>query len=307
MPIDIPVTVTDVESKVFVTRKWTFPNASLTGQRLPQLTLFGTSRAAGATAFYVPELDFLFDAGHKVHSSHPSHIFITHTHSDHCLDLTHHVSKYRPPNVYIPAESHDFVVDYVKAAQALTEYNRNGPKNAHTHGVSPGDTVTINNNYELYVTEMDHSVPCVGYVVYSKRKKLKKSLQHLSGKEIGALKRDDPLVEVMEPYTMPLFAFIGDTTIKPFEQYKDLFANVPVVITECTFLHDSHEENADKTKHTSWTALSPFIREMKTTLFVLIHFSYRYNDREIREFFELEKQRWKDEFGEELKNIVVWA
>src|SRR5436853_3760548 len=114
--IDIPVTVTDVGSKNFVTRKWTFPKASLSGQRLPQLTFFGTSRAAGATAFYVPELDFLFDAGHKVHSSPPSHIFLTHTHSDHCLDLTHHVSKHRPPNVYIPIESHDFVADYVKAA-----------------------------------------------------------------------------------------------------------------------------------------------------------------------------------------------
>ena len=58
---------------------------------------------------------------------------------------------------------------------------------------------------------------------------------------------------------------------------------------------------AESNKHIHWDQLYPFVQSHSDRLFVLIHFSMRYEDDEIIEFFEKEKK----EKG--IENIKVWA
>ncbi|CAG8523176.1 6586_t:CDS:1 [Ambispora gerdemannii] len=317
---------------------WKFPSRTLLQTPFsPTLTLIGMSRAADETAFYIPELGFMFDCGLKVHTAVPTHIFITHTHSDHCLMLTQHVSKHHPPNIYLPNECVELVERYLNASQELTDYGEeyNARIRFYCAGVEKGDVLTIGGDqkekthvggYEIHVINMDHSVPCVGYMIYSKRKRLKPEYKDLTGQEIAALKKSDKSLNVMQDFLFPLFTFCGDTTAKIFKlpnpnnidiensnvlndtdrSQNHQWNNMPFVITECTFLKDEHIENAERTKHTRWQELQNVVKLYPATVFILIHFSKRYSDDYIQRFFEQEKVEWKERGDGNLENIVVW-
>eukprot|EP01104_Vermistella_antarctica_P010943 TRINITY_DN2977_c0_g1_i2.p3 TRINITY_DN2977_c0_g1~~TRINITY_DN2977_c0_g1_i2.p3 ORF type:complete len:125 (-),score=29.47 TRINITY_DN2977_c0_g1_i2:102-476(-) len=81
-----------------------------------------------------------------------------------------------------------------------------------------------------------------------------------------------------------MFVFCGDTTHRVFEQNSDLF-NYPVIVTECSFLEDDLESNAERTKHTLWKHLKPVIVAHPEVTFVLIHFSLRHSNKDILDFF----------------------
>ncbi|CAG8483933.1 8428_t:CDS:1 [Ambispora leptoticha] len=313
---------------------WKFPSHTLLQTPFsPTLTLIGASKAANETAFYIPELGFMFDCGMKVHSTLPTHIFLTHIHSDHSLALTHHMSRENPPNIYLPNECAELAEAYLNATREMTGYGRENAR-IHCAGVEKSDVLTIeekekkekkekssvNSRYEIHVIEMDHSVPCVGYMIYSKRKRLKPEYKNLTGQEIAALKKSDKSLNVMQDFLFPLFTFCGDTTAKIFKhpnpnsnilndssknnnhQWNDM----PFVITECTFLKDEHIENAERTKHTCWQELQDVVKLYSATVFILIHFSKRYSDDYIQRFFEQEKIEWKERGDGNLENIVVW-
>ena len=74
---------------------------------------------------------------------------------------------------------------------------------------------------------------------------------------------------------------------------------IPVVITECSFLYPMHEAQGQKTMHTTWADLEPVVRRHLETTFVLIHFSLRYSDGDVRAFF-------RDMEGGCPGNVVVW-
>ena len=267
-----------------------------------KLTLIGHSRAADATAFYIPELSIYLDAGAKVHTSRPTHVFITHGHSDHSYSMTGLVSRAKPPTVYIPADTAPLLEGYLFASQQLSnaapmtveEYDTN-----HIiKGVQAGETFSLGGKagYEVDVITCDHSCPCVGYLFYKTTTPLKAEYRGLPGKELKRLK--DTGTEITESVRQPLFAFLGDTTAATMAESPEWLVNMPVVVTECTFLEEKHRANAEKTKHTLWTDLEPVVRRHPNTTFILTHFSHQYNDTEVVDFFgKLESPP---------VNIVVW-
>jgi ribonuclease Z len=65
-----------------------------------------------------------------------------------------------------------------------------------------------------------------------------------------------------------------------------------------SFLYEEHRTQAERTMHTIWGDLEPVVRKWPGTIFVLMHFSMRYSDEEVRAFF-----REREVPG----NVVVWV
>lgn len=307
--------------------EWRFPRP------YHNYVLTGRSKAAWHTAFIIPHLNLLLDAGLCVNKLRPKHVFITHGHSDHTLLAPAFGKREDPPDVFCPAE---MVSVFDAFCHARTMLNLGGlitkdslanaelsdsedsapnpnPSSDHhpapssilrthlTHPVSPGDVVPLRrtDNITALAFACDHTVPCLGYVFQKTTKKLKPEYASLSGQEIKRLKQEEK-VEVTAPVTTPIFAFLGDTTAKTLADEPEwLKQGIPVVITECSFLYEEHRAQATKTKHTLWSDLEKVIRKWPKTTFVITHFSMRYSDGEVAKFFR--------EMRDPPNNIVVWA
>lgn len=149
-----------------------------------------------------------------------SHYFATHTHTDHARFLIHLKSRSKPPKIYLPASSVDSATRFIQAAQQLTsnitqaEYDDIPSDKDHEFvGVTGGEQFIVSHNRGIFcdVVPMDHGVPCVGYCFSQKKNSLKEEHRGLPGREIGALRKQG--VQVTDEETLPMFAFLGDTTV----------------------------------------------------------------------------------------------
>ncbi|TPX18477.1 uncharacterized protein E0L32_011590 [Thyridium curvatum] len=304
-----------------------------------QYVLTGRSRAAWHTSFVVPQLNLLLDAGLVVNSLRPKHVFITHGHNDHCLLSPAFVKREDPPDVVCPAEMAGVFDAYIAANSALNlggavdlgsrapspededededgedgedtpgsggsaPSSVAGPGYLHTHvthGVRHGDVVPLRRtkNISAQVFACDHSVPSVGYVFRATTHRLRPEHASKTGPELRALRQAGE--EITAPATTPFMAFLGDGTAATLAAEPEwLRGGIPVVITECSFLHEEHRAQAARTKHTLWADLEPVVRKFPRTTFVLTHFSLRYSDRVVANFFR--------DMADPPANIVIWA
>jgi len=169
-----------------------------------------------------------------------------------------------------------------------------------THGLQHGDKVPLRRlkGVSAHAFACDHTVPCLGYVFTTSSQRLRPEFVGLEGSALATLRKEG--VELTVPHETPLFAFLGDTTAETLKQGpKWLREGIPVVITECSFLYEDHRAQAEKTKHTLWSDLEAVVRRWPKTTFVLMHFSLRYSDKEVRMFFK--------EMEDPPENIVVWV
>lgn len=307
--------------------EWRFPKP------YHQYVLTGRSRAAWHTSFVIPQLNLLLDAGLCVNRLRPKHVFLTHGHNDHVLLSPAFVNREDPPDIYCPAGMKRAFNDFILADTMLNLGGLIGVEDAeekemevngqacggsdvddklrspsekaflnthHTHGVRHGDVVTLRRLKGVTATvfDCDHTVPCVGYVFNNTTHRLKPEYTSISGPELKVLRQSG--ANLTAPHTIPIFAFLGDTTVATLVAEPEwLKQGIPVVITECSFLYDEHQAQADKTKHTAWRDLEKVVRRWPQTTFVLMHFSMRYSDREVVAFFK--------DLPDCPENMVVWA
>ena len=263
--------------------------------------VIGRSRAADATCLAIPALCWTLDCGAIVQNWRPERVFITHTHSDHSNRVTHVVSRHKPPTIYLPEFAAPLLEGYINAHQAMTD-NRalselleamaNGPPdwkiNRIVQAVTVGETISLKKggkNWEIEVIACEHSVPCVGYAFRERKKELKEEYKGKPGRELGELRKSG--VEINHEVLVNRFVFMGDTDATVFQKNAQLL-EFPVIITECSFYSEEHKATAIKTKHTHWDNLKPYVLAHPNTTFVLIHFSMRYSNKEISEFFASE-------------------
>jgi len=264
--------------------------------RIPgtEFTVNGYSRAGDKTFFHIPELRCALDAG-MAEGRRVDTVLLTHTHHDHAKDLDFLA---RPDtDVYLPADALPYAENYVVASAVLNHGAGYDPRyTAHRlHGVRDGDEFRFGRRgHHVRVVGCDHKVPCVGYAVSEVGKALLPEYQELRdtliadgrASEFGAtmarLRAEG--AEVDGEVRRPLFAFLGDTAVSVFERNPWLL-DFPVVITECSFLHDSELDRAARDGHTVWSRLKPFVEAHPETLFILTHFSLRHSDREVADFF----------------------
>lgn len=263
-------------------------------------TLIGFSIAALRTNFYIKELGVMLDAGISANIS-PDHILITHGHSDHTANLPYHLYSNKPDSriqVYVPSSRKQGFEDIIGASYSLTtdrEFDQKQCAGCDLIGVTPGTRLPIslkNRPHLLEIIACDHSVPCVGYGLSEKRKKLKSEYTGLTSKEIGALRKEGK--EVTVETDMPFFLFLGDTSSRILQD--PLLEQYPVIMIECTFLLPEEQKQADETKHMHWSELKPYVTAHPHITFILYHFSQRYTSKQISEHFE----------AQNIKNIIPW-
>lgn len=147
----------------------------------------------------------------------------------------------------------------------------------------PGETYKWGkqDKYNVKVFSCIHKVPTVGYAFSEQRYKLKEEYKDKTGKELGALRKNG--VELSENYEHKMFVYMGDTDAAVFAENSWLL-EYPTIITECTFFMDE-QERAKRDGHTHWDDLQPFVVGNPQINFILIHFSLRYKEEDVYEFF----------------------
>lgn len=208
-----------------------------------------------------------------------------------------------PPTIFLPKVATDSCGQYLDHHINFRLHGQEVDMLLPTYtlqGVEAGEKIKLtgkqNADKVVEVFHCYHSVSCVGYGFLQMKKKMKPEYVGMEGKQLGQLRRQG--VEIDYLYENPMFVFMGDTTAQFYvdqaeleKEGKENVFRYPLIITECTFLGTDADdaERANKTKHTLWPELKPFIESHPNITFVLIHFSHRYSEKTIREFFAKEK------------------
>lgn len=270
------------------------------------LTLTGYSRSNDKTFFHLPELRCSLDAG-LAEGRQPETVLLTHAHADHAADLAYLAARPAGVDIHLPAASLPAARAFIEASFALNNAMPFDPALAggmRLHGMVDGDEFAVGRRgtHTVRVVACHHKIPCVGYCFSSHGRSLLPELAALrptmAPAEFGKLlagrrKAGEP---VDHEVRTPLFAFLGDTHPRVFDENPWLF-DYPVIVTECTFLDDDQAERAEQVGHTVWSRLRPVVTAHPETRFVLTHFSLRHSDADVIAFFDKEN----------LPNVTVWA
>ena len=202
-------------------------------------TIEGFSRAAIQTFWHIPEFRLGFDLGaHPWEFMGTPNWFISHTHLDHLAMLPNYVARRRmmqivPPVIYLPEK---FVDPTARMLQAWTRLDY-GKFPCDLIGMKSGDTVEISRELVVEACETTHRVDSLGYVVYSRRKKLKQEFLDLPGEEIRRLKEEG--ADITYEIKVPKIAYLGDSTSQGLDD-NPIFYETETLIMEMTFVEDRH-------------------------------------------------------------------
>jgi ribonuclease Z len=262
-------------------------------------TLKGYSRAAFRTGFYIPDIGLMLDAGPQLRNK-PDHIFITHTHGDHIASLPFTMIGDEKGDhifhIYAPKQSEEWLRQYITAlfnVNSMRFMRSETERWYEFHPMTSGTEfpLTIRKNpYLIEVFKCNHSIPTVSYGIKVIKHKLKEEYLGLPGKEIAILRKEGK--KITNEVINPVLAYVCDTTIKVFALNPTIL-NYKTVIIECTFLKDEDSNGSD---HIAWNELKPFVVGNPHVNFILIHFSMKYKESEIRDFF----------LSEEVTNVRPW-
>jgi len=281
--------------------------------RKAELPLQGHSVSSRESGFYIEKWKILLDAGINCQFE-PEHIFITHTHSDHAQQLAAILTgNYKQPTVYAPKGTIDFLKNLIVVKQQMTKCNPKINWDDVSYrckfveceaGQDPID-IKVGKNKTLSVEFLatEHRIPSIGFAFSEYRNRLKPEFRGLPGKDL-ALKNQQGFV-LTEPYLAPIFMYLGDSTPRWMALNQPILdRRFPFIICECTFVTNLEnnaksktnpqitraKEAADQHTHTCWQDLGPLIKthneqsDLKT-LFILVHWSKRYRQKEIEQFF----------------------
>jgi len=247
-----------------------------------KLNIVGYSRSGVRTGIYLEEFDIMMDAG-VYFDRKPKVILVTHGHLDHVCNLySSLLDNINKPTVFCPPSSVGFLKHSINS-QHTVSLNRISKFNKYKMiGLSEDHDLQLSRKFKITPYTMDHRVPTIGFGISMVDKKLNPEYQGMDQSQLVALKRSGKEINVVNVKRMILFC--GDTSAMaipnlPFNEY-------PYVIIECTFLDPEHYPEAMERKHLHYCDLESSFNDNLETTFILIHFSRRYSDSYIKDFFE---------------------
>ena len=221
-----------------------FPEPVTTGSppelelRLGAVTLRGTSVAARATAFAVPEAGAVLDIGRLTPAlAGQPVVLVSHTHMDHLAGLLAYLNVRarfhpdEPPAVVLPAGQAESMRRALEAMPGLESVRRRFPLDEIVLGAEPGDVVALPGGVAV-AFELGHSVPTLGW-------------------RLGA-----------DRESRPTLVYALDGEVQPFGDDPALLDG-EVALVECTFVERNRRIAARLSRHAhlrDWIELAPRLR-----------------------------------------------
>ena len=245
-------------------------------------TIEGRSRAGHETWFRVRELGVALDIGRCPDPviSMPD-VFITHAHLDHAVGIPFYAGQRRlqrleAGNVYVPAEAADDFRQLMRIHEKLEDVDYE----IEIVGMAEGETRRLGRTHLVRAHRATHRVEARAYEFLEIRHHLKPQYAGTDGAELARLRASG--VEVTEEFQVPMLFYTGDTDRGILEQNQAIF-KAEVLMIECSFIADGHQERAAKYRHIHFDDIADHAEKFENHLIVLTHFSRRYSRGEINE------------------------
>jgi ribonuclease Z len=249
--------------------------------KIDDLDVIGYSMAGEETVVAMPQLDVCFDVGRAPHQIISiNHVLLTHGHMDHAAGIAYYLSQRNfcglPAGTILAPEN--LLEPMREIIQAWGRLDGNKIP-ANLVGVKAGDEYPIKPNLFVRVFPTKHTRGSVGYTVIEKRKKINPEYAKLTGPQIVELKKQG--VQIDYPIELPIVTYFGDTQYVDFSKLKYI-AESKILIAECTFFVDEHEERADAGRHIHINEFVKLIEDMRNEHIIVTHTTQRTPMQEIR-------------------------
>ena len=241
----------------------------------------GVSIAGEATTIQIPELDVCFDMGAPLRSALAAkYVAVSHGHMDHIGGLAYYASQRRfqgmGTGTIVCLESLARPLD-----KMLRAYNDvEGQKTPYELvPLKPEEPFEIKNNIFIRLFELEHTVPCAGYVIYERRSKLKPEFREMTQEQLHVLR--DGGTELTYWLEVPQVTYLGDT-LPGGPLLREDVRTSPLVIAECTFVEPDHKDRSRIGKHLHIDDIAEWLPVLECETLVLMHLSRRSNMADAR-------------------------
>ena len=230
------------------------------------------------------------------HPSRLNHIFISHTHGDHCLGLIGLLStlslshRTADINIYAPEEFESMLFSQIEYFIPHVSFK------VVFHALDSDEGKTIMDDGNIYVNAfpLEHRVPCYGFLFCEKEKgnKINKNsierynipIEAMAGIKAGKdFVCSDGKVIPNSELTIPAlpprkYAYCSDT--KPALRLTETLQGVNLLYHDSTYI-DADSELATDTGHSTACQAASFAKQCGAKKLILGHFSSRYKDESI--------------------------
>ena len=231
----------------------------------------------------IPELSLNFDIGRCVSQSlRQDNLAVSHGHIDHMAGLAYYVCTRQfygmpAPRIFLP----DFLLDPVDDLLRLWERIQGFEIAATLLPMTPGTPLALRRDLFIEALPVQHRLPAYGYVVSTKRTKLKPEFVGLPQQEIVRLKADGQ-TELFYEQVHPLVGYSGDTLIDAIDQHP-VFYRCKYLILEATFLDERRNGwfRARRGGHVHLDEIVARAARFENQALILIHASQAYRPHEV--------------------------
>lgn len=243
----------------------------------------GISEGGIRTSIALPSRNILFDIGNlPIDFIHIENVFVTHGHLDHSNGIPYFISqrslKNLPkPKIYITEEMYSPLNQILELYQKIEEFT-------YSYDLIPvvkNQLTSLDKNLFYKAIPTHHRIPSVGYTIFEKVFKLKPEFSNLPKEKIISMKSEGQVFT--EEKIHPIISFSGDTKIEYVLENEDVQKS-KILFLECTYLDSKRDvERARQWGHLHLDEIVANHKEFRNEKLVLIHFSKRYQPKEIKE------------------------
>ncbi len=234
------------------------------------------------TCIQLPGFKLAFDIGRCPRTAvfKPTVLF-THAHMDHMGGVAFHAATrgmmgMEPPTYLVPREN-------ARALEGLFAAYRRLDRSRLAHSVvpiGPGEEHRLPCGLIARPFRSPHRVPCQGYGLWTRRRKLRPAYRGLPGEELRRLRVEEG-VAITEEVEGCEVAFTGDTTVEVVER-EEAVRTARLLILETTFVDDRVSVRQCRSKgHVHLYELAERAALFENDAILMTHFSARYRPKDI--------------------------